>query len=142
MRKRIFQVIETAREDDRLSNVYDVFMMAVIVMSLLPLAFKEETVFFLIVDKAAAVIFVIDYFLRLLTADFKLGKNGWSFLLYPITPMAILDLLCILISRFQGSAILQKHPYDQGRIQSAEETAYDGRHARVGLYSDFRVGDL
>ena len=45
MRKRIFQVIETAREDDRLSNVYDVFMMAVIVMSLLPLAFKEETVF-------------------------------------------------------------------------------------------------
>ncbi len=98
MRKRIFQVIETAREDDRLSNVYDVFMMAVIVMSLLPLAFKEETVFFLIVDKAAAVIFVIDYFLRLLTADFKLGKNGWSFLLYPITPMAILDLLCILPS--------------------------------------------
>ena len=42
MRNRIFQIIETAQKDDRLSNIYDIFMMIVIVASLIPLAFKSE----------------------------------------------------------------------------------------------------
>lgn len=98
MRKRIFQVIETASEEDRLSNIYDIFMMIVIIVSLIPLAFKTEWIVFEWVDKIAVVIFIIDYALRLLTADLKLKKGLWSFLIYPITPMAILDLLCILPS--------------------------------------------
>lgn len=97
-RRRVFQVIETAKEDDRLSNVYDVFMMVVIVLSLVPLAFKEEPAFFTVVDKVAAGVFIIDYVLRLATADLKL-KRGWpSFVIYPFTPMALIDLLCILPS--------------------------------------------
>ena len=98
MRKRIFQVIETATEDDRLSNIYDFFMMTVIVVSLIPLAFKNDWVVFEWIDKIAVVIFIIDYILRLCTADLKLKKGFWSFLIYPITPMALLDLLCILPS--------------------------------------------
>ena len=98
MRKRIFQIIETANENDRLSNVYDFFMMTVIVASLIPLAFKNELVIFEWIDKVAVVIFIIDYLLRLFTADLKLKKGAWSFLLYPVTPMALLDLLCILPS--------------------------------------------
>ena len=98
MRRRVFEIIETAKEDDRLSNVYDIIMMIVIVVSLIPLAIKGEYAVFEVVDKVAAVIFIIDYLLRWFTADFKLGKKGWSFLLYPITPMAIIDLLCILPS--------------------------------------------
>ena len=43
MRKRIYEIIEVAREGDRLSNVYDVFMMVVISLSLLPLMFKESS---------------------------------------------------------------------------------------------------
>ncbi|MBQ2518251.1 MAG: ion transporter, partial [Clostridia bacterium] len=97
-RRRVFQVIETAKEDDRLSNIYDVFMMVVIVLSLVPLAFKEEPAFFTVVDKVAAGVFIIDYVLRLATADLKL-KRGWpSFFIYPFTPMALIDLLCILPS--------------------------------------------
>ena len=98
MRKRLYEVIESASENDRLSNVYDIFMMTVIIASLVPLAFKKEIFLFYIIDKIAAVVFIIDYLLRLLTADFKLKKGGFSYLLYPFTPMAIIDLLCILPS--------------------------------------------
>lgn len=98
MRKRLFEVIETAKENDRLSNVYDIFMMIVIVASLIPLAFKSENTVFFIIDKIAVVIFIIDYILRLFTADYKVKKGALSFLIYPITPMAIIDLVCILPS--------------------------------------------
>ena len=98
MRKRIFEIIETAQENDRLSNVYDIFMMIVIVASLVPLAIKGEHPAFEVIDKVAVVIFIIDCLLRWMTADYKLKKRGWSFLLYPVTPMALIDLLCILPS--------------------------------------------
>ena len=98
MRKRLFEIIETAKENDRLSNIYDIFMMIVIVVSLLPLTIKNDYQVFEIIDKVAAIVFIIDYLLRVITADFKLKKGGLSFLIYPITPMAIIDLLCILPS--------------------------------------------
>ena len=98
MRKRIFEVIETAKENDRLSNTYDVCMMIVIIASLIPLAFKNDNAIFYWIDKTAVVIFIIDYILRIATADYKLNKKAASFLIYPFTPMAILDLLCILPS--------------------------------------------
>lgn len=98
MRKRLFEIIESSKEDDKLGNAYDVFMMIVIIASLVPLAFKTEYLPFRIIDKIAVVIFIIDYFLRLITADYKLEKKALSFVVYPITPMAIIDLLCILPS--------------------------------------------
>lgn len=98
MRKRLFEIIETASENDKLSNIYDVFMMIVIVASLIPLAFKNENSVFFWIDKIAVVIFILDYLLRIITADYKLKKKAVSFLIYPFTPMAILDLLCILPS--------------------------------------------
>ena len=98
MRKRIFEIIETAQEDDRISNIYDIFMMIVIIASLIPLAFKTDILLFTIIDTIAVVIFIADYILRLFTADYKLKKGALSFFIYPITPMAIIDLLCILPS--------------------------------------------
>lgn len=41
MRKRIFQIIEVASESDILSKIYDVTMMVVIIMSLIPSALKS-----------------------------------------------------------------------------------------------------
>lgn len=98
MRKRLYEIIEAATEDDRLSNIYDIFMMVVIVAGLVPLAFKGEPTAFLVMDKVVLVIFIIDYILRLITADFKLNRGALSFVIYPFTPMAIIDLLCILPS--------------------------------------------
>ena len=98
MRSRLFQIIETASEDDKLSNIYDAFMMVIILASLIPLAFKSENAVFFWIDKIAAGIFIIDYLLRLATADLKLHKRDASFFIYPFTPMAIIDLLAILPS--------------------------------------------
>ncbi len=41
MRKRVFQIIEVAAEKDILSKVYDITMMMVIVVSLVPIALKS-----------------------------------------------------------------------------------------------------
>ena len=51
MRKRIFEIIEKSQGDDRLSQIYDVFMIVVIIASLIPLGFKTESSFFYILDK-------------------------------------------------------------------------------------------
>lgn len=98
MRKRLFEIIETAQENDRASNIYDTFMLVVIIASLIPMAFKQENLLFSWIDRICVIIFIIDYLFRIFTADLKLKKRAWSFLLYPFTPMAIIDLLCILPS--------------------------------------------
>lgn len=99
MRKRLFEIIEASDGSDRLSSIYDIFMMAVIIVSLIPLAFKTDYFAFQVVDKVCAVIFMIDYLLRLLTADYKFGKKSpLSFLRYPFSFMAIIDLVSILPS--------------------------------------------
>lgn len=97
MRKRIFEIIEIS-DGDRLSAVYDYTMIVVIILSLVPLAFKESTPFLAALDRVTVSIFILDYLLRLLTADKKLQKGPASFAIYPFTPMALIDLLCILPS--------------------------------------------
>ena len=106
MRKRLFEIIELSDGNDKPSRIYDLVMMCVIVISLIPLAFKKTNYLFLVVDYITASIFVIDYLLRFITADYKLrglehdiksNKIGAkAFLIYPFTPMAIIDLLAIL----------------------------------------------
>lgn len=97
-RKRLFEIIEVAEDGDKLSNTYDIFMMITIVASIVPMAFKTTNTVFSIVDKVTVIIFIIDYVLRLLTADLKMKKGIGSFFIYPITPMAIIDLVAILPS--------------------------------------------
>lgn len=97
MRKRIFEIIEVSQDDDKASFFYDVFMMVSIFISIVPLAFKVTNSFFHGIDIVTATIFIIDYILRLITADYKLRKSGIiSFIKYPFTPMAIIDLVSIL----------------------------------------------
>ena len=98
IRNRLYEIIEIAEEDDKLSKIYDLFMMLVIITSMLPLTVKDTPPSALWIDRVATVIFIIDYFLRLLTADIKLSRGKASFVLYPFTPMAIIDLLSILPS--------------------------------------------
>ena len=98
MRKRIYQMIEIAEEKDTLSSIYDIFMMVVIIASLIPLTIKEGSDILNLIDYITVAIFIVDYVLRLTTADFKLRKGTKSFLLYPMTPMALIDLLSILPS--------------------------------------------
>ena len=98
MRKKLFSVIESAEKDSKLSNFYDLIMMVTIVVSVVPLAFKETNTIFQWIDYITVTIFISDYFLRLITADYKLKKSVISFFVYPITPMAVIDLISILPS--------------------------------------------
>lgn len=98
-RKRIFEIIETSPTDSNASNLYDIFMIFVIILSLVPLAFKTETTGLIIIDKSCVLIFIIDYILRWLTADYKFNKHSpVSFIRYPLSFMAIIDLVSILPS--------------------------------------------
>ena len=99
LRKRIFEIIEKSDGNDRLSTVYDFSMIVVIIISLIPLAFKSENTVFFIFDKISVAIFIVDYILRWVTADYKFEKAGpVSFIRYPFSPMAIVDLISILPS--------------------------------------------
>lgn len=99
MRRRLYEIIEPSDGIDKASSIYDLAMMAVIVVSLVPLAFKAEPPAFAVIDKAAATIFIVDYLFRWITADYKFGKRGAAaFVRYPFTFMAIVDLVSILPS--------------------------------------------
>lgn len=98
MRKRLFEIIEVGKEGDKASNLYDAFMLLSIVVSIIPLWSHTTNSFFAIIDKITVVIFIFDYLLRLFTADLKLNKGIASFVMYPFSIMAIIDLLSILPS--------------------------------------------
>ena len=96
MRKKIYQIIERSKDGDKLSLAYDIFMLIVIIASIIPLMFARSYPVFSIIEHVTVTIFIIDYVLRWMTADYRLGKKGWSFVLYPFTTWAIIDLLSIL----------------------------------------------
>lgn len=99
MRKRLFEIIEKSNGNDKFSSIYDVFMLAIILLSLVPLAFKNFTCSLIHIDKFCVSIFILDYILRLITADFKYqDKSIKSFIKYPFGFMALIDLIAILPS--------------------------------------------
>ena len=97
-RERIYEVLANKNDGDRAAAVYNFAMVVLIVVWMVPLWFKEEIAAFIVLDRACTAIFIVDYLLRWATADFKLKRGKASFLLYPFTPMAILDLVSFLPS--------------------------------------------
>ena len=96
-RKRIYEIIEKAEGHDALSAAYDYSMIVIIIISLIPLAFKTDTIAFQVMDKATVIVFIIDYLLRWMTADYKYSKReASSFLRYPFSPMAVVDLINVM----------------------------------------------
>ena len=98
-REEIFEIVETGNERIG-SKVYDWLMLCMIVVSIVPLAFRQQTDTLEWLDKISVSVFIVDYLLRWMTADFKYHKSSkWkTFLFYPFTPFALIDLLSILPS--------------------------------------------
>lgn len=95
-RERLYTILERSDGRSRFSQAYDVVMMLVIITSILPLMFTTDYPVFGITELVTVTVFIIDYLLRWITADYKL-KRGWvSFVIYPFTFMAIIDLLSIV----------------------------------------------
>lgn len=98
MRKALYEILETGENREKANKIYVVCMTICIICSLIPLAFKEETQLLQLIDKVTVTVFIIDYFLRLITADYKYNQGALSFIKYPFSPMAIIDLISILPS--------------------------------------------
>ena len=80
-----------------LSRVYDGLMLVAIALGTVPLLFREYRPLFWYFDIFSGIVYMVDYLFRWMTCDLRSEKPRWkAFLLYPITPMAILDLLSIL----------------------------------------------
>lgn len=95
-RDKINQVIEP-RSNDASSRAYEILMLVGIAIGIVPLMFRTQYEVFWYFDLFSAMCFIIDYVLRWITADYHSQRKGaMAFLIYPITPMAIIDLLSIL----------------------------------------------
>ena len=90
MRKKIYNILNQ-------NAIYDTFMFTVIIISIIPLAFVKQQSWMILIDRITVIIFIVDYILRWFVAD-KLSNKLNKFILYPLTPMAIIDLLSILPS--------------------------------------------
>ena len=97
MRKKIYDIIETSdNKSTVLNKIYNFVMFFSIIISMIPLMDKKTTAFYGIINTVTLIVFLIDYILRFITADYYLEKGAKSFLVYPFTPMAIIDLISIL----------------------------------------------
>ena len=58
MRRRLFEIIELSDDDDRPGIIYDAIMLIAIIISIIPLAFKESPPPFSVSNLITAMIFV------------------------------------------------------------------------------------
>jgi voltage-gated potassium channel len=96
MRKRIYHIIHRTSAKDKLSMAYHSLMLLAIMVSIIPLMFARNYPLFIHIERITVSLFILDYILRWMTADYQLGKGIWSFVIYPFTGWAIIDLLSIL----------------------------------------------
>lgn len=98
LRRKIAKIIDADRCNSFESRMYDWFMCAVIVLSLLPLMIlNERNLFLKIISWATVIIFIIDFVARCYVSpidSYKVGRPWWR--RYPFTFMGVVDLLSIL----------------------------------------------
>ena len=96
IREKINYLIEPHKEN-KLSHWYDCIMLVAIAIGIFPLMFRTQYRLFWYFDIVSGLCFTIDYIFRWLTCDLRSKSRNWiSFVIYPFTPMAIIDLLSIL----------------------------------------------
>ena len=98
--KKIYCVVEKYTERDKANIAYDVFMMITIVASIFPLFFKQQYKAFVYIDYITASIFIVDYILRFITADYKLKKGKLSFVPHHAPCHHRLDFHFAYLSRY------------------------------------------
>lgn len=96
LQRKVFDLINRDRKGMLASRIYDWYMLVMIIASIIPLMFIEDYPIFGIFEIITVTAFIIDYILRWYTSDIQLKKGWVSYLIYPFTPMAIIDLLSIL----------------------------------------------
>ncbi len=96
IKRLTYNVINKDNKDKPAARVYDGVMLLLIILSIVPLMFVKTYPVFRVIEIVTLVAFIIDYVARWFTADIELRRGWRSYLDYPFTPMAIIDLLSIL----------------------------------------------
>lgn len=111
MREKIYKMVHIY-EGHLLSLVYKYFMIFAIVLSFIPLTTKSKVSLYDFIEIFCAVIFVLDYLLRWMTADYKFNSRHWSsFIKYPFRFISIIDLITILALLLSISKITQGYKF-------------------------------
>ena len=103
IKRRIFEIISRAENGDQMSRIFDVSIMALIILSILSiilqsfetLATRYESVFYYS-EAFTVVVFSIEYLLRIWTADLLFPEEKHPRLRYALSFMAIIDLIAVL----------------------------------------------
>lgn len=101
IKKRIYEIVEASHKGDFASKAYDIMIFVAVVVGLIPLMLKPSVqsanIYVKLIDIFTVVLFLLDYVLRVFTADYKMGVKIYkAYIAYAFSPMAIVDLLSII----------------------------------------------
>lgn len=96
LQTKIYNLINKDKKNEISSRVYDWIMLVMIMASIVPLMFINDYPIFKIIEPVTVTAFIVDYLLRWYVSPLQLHRGLKSYLIYPFTTMAIIDLLSIL----------------------------------------------
>ena len=103
MKRRVFDIINKAEAGDRASRIFDLGIMALIILSVISIILQsfediseKYAAIFSIFESVTVAVFTMEYLLRIWTADLLFPNAKHPRLKYLISFMAIIDLLAIL----------------------------------------------
>lgn len=103
MKRRIFEIISRAEDGDQASRIFDVFIMALIALSVVAIVLQSfeslavrYAAAFSVFETVTVAVFTVEYALRIWTADLLYPNEKYPRLKYILSFMAIIDLLAIL----------------------------------------------
>ncbi len=95
-RKKLYSLLYETGDHSFSGLVFYWLIIISTVVAILPIPFYENKEFFTEMDYAVAAVFILDYLLRWFVADMRLKKGKLSFLIYPFSLMALIDLASII----------------------------------------------
>ena len=69
-RRKLYEVLEKDKRNSRLSRLYDAYILILVILSAIPLMLKLWTAEIVLLDQIVTILFIVDYLLRWMTADF------------------------------------------------------------------------
>lgn len=114
MKKRVFDIIQIGYKGDRPSRVFDIFISCVIILNILAMllqtfsSLSAAAGLFEVIEYVTVGIFIVEYILRIWTADLLYPKAGFwgSRLRFLISYDGVIDLLTILPFYFLSGFIV------------------------------------
>ena len=105
LKKKVYEIIEEAEEGNRASEIFDIFLVALISLNVVALIVSTVEELFQISPRAfhlfeliSVGVFSVEYLLRVwsCTEDSKYSHPLWGRLRYLISPLALIDLLAVM----------------------------------------------